>query len=990
MYKKLILALWLLLIPLFVFAQSTGKIVGVVKDKATGEPLPGVNVLVEGTVLGASTDIDGFYVILNVPVGVYSIRASYIGYQEVVVENVRVSANITTEVNFELEPTALELGEAIVVTAERPLVEKHVTQSISMMTSKEIENIPVRGLGTLLSLQTSVVVQDGQIHIRGGRDDEVGYYLDGAPIVNPLNNNPAIFIIQEAIEEFQVLAGGYTAEFGGANSGIVRTEMKTGTPDLHFSVDFQTDKFATEGKKFLGTYSYRHHIGVGTISGAIPGTNKKVRFFLAGQNRYRGDRVVRFSKGFRFENLIDTNPRNPDVAANNPDTLQLLTYPDGFTPHNKENLYALNGTLLFDFQPFRFRLGAAFSTERTYVDDRPMLNILNNRLGYWDSRSLLLTGKFTYILSPTTYFDLNINYMNLQQENKDDYFGNDWMKWNDSLAVAEYTNGRVQYRSRWTGPFPYRFNGFEFSRDGTQPFGRYSIQKTNQIGARFDFVSQFNRYNELKFGAELKYYTYRSFGINTGVISLLDTYGTIRNIPIDQWVGQGWVDNIGYDVYGNETNVNDFANFKEAPRNPIFMAFYIQDKIEFADLIINVGLRYDYFDTDDRRLKDFKNPPTSEGRLTPKAWEDVKPYSQLSPRLGVSFPVSEQTVFYVQYGKFIQMPELSTIYRSLNDYDVQIVRGGRFFLNPVGFGLEPIRTTSYEIGFRQQLSHFAAFDIAGFYRNVKGQIQVDKVLDVSPGLNQYVRLINGDFATTKGIEFKLTLRRVNRIQAQLNYTFTDAKGTGSNRTSYIGAVERETPPPTTIQPLDYSQAHTGSIILDYRFGKGEGGRLFERFGANLIFTFSSGHPYTRTYALFGGQVDPYTAGVDYMLDTRSRKALEPINNSRTPWTFNVDLRLDKTFTVAANLDVTIYARIINLLNTKNVLNVYEMTGSATDDGFLSDLNRSRAVIDANGGQNYVNMYRAINLENGQAYWDALGRQLFSQPRQIFFGIKFSY
>ena len=990
MFKKSVVLFLLLFVPLMVYAQSIGKIVGVVKDKSTGEPLPGVNVVVEGTVLGASTDIDGFYVILNVPVGVYKLHASYIGYKDVVVENVRVSANITTEVNFEMEPTALELGEAIVVTAERPLVEKHVTQSISIMTSKEIENIPVRGLGALLQLQNSVVVQNGQIHIRGGRNDEVGYYLDGASVVNPLNNNPVVFVIQEAVEEFQVLAGGYTAEFGGANAGIIRTELKTGTPELHFSVDFQSDEFTSPGKKFLDTYTYHHHIGVATVSGSVPGTGKKVRFFLAAENRRRGDRVVRFSKGYRFENLIENPADATAMADGKADTLAVMEYPDGFTPRNRDVNFALNGTLLFDFQPLRFRMGGAFNTSKTYTDAAPMLHILNNRQGYWDGRNLLLTGKLTYIFSPTTFVEWNVNYLYSKNENKDDWFGNDWKKWDDSLAVARYTNGEVHYRSRWSGPYPYRFYGFTFSRPGTPPFGRYNINKTNQIGTRLDFVSQFNRYNELKAGIEARYYTYRQFGVNVGAISLLKTYGSLSNVPIDQWVRQGFVDNIGYDVYGNENNKNDFDNFLEGPRHPLFFAAYVQDKIEFADLIINAGIRFDYFDTDDRTLTNYKNPPNTQGRIKKEAWKDVKPYSQVSPRLGVSFPVSSQTVFYFQYGKFIQMPELSTIYRSLNDYDLQIVRGGFFFLNPVGFGLEPIRTTSYEIGFRQQLSHYAAFDITGFYRNVKGQIQVDKVLDVAPGLNQYIRLINGDFATTKGLEFKLTLRRVNRIQAQFNYTYTDAKGTGSNRTSYIGAVERETQPPTTIQPLDYSQTHTGALMLDYRFGKGDGGPVLERSGVNLVFTFSSGHPYTRVNPLFGGQVDPYTAGVDYMLDTRSRKALEPINNSRTPWTFNVDLRVDKTITVANLLDVTFYVRVTNLFNTKNVLNVYEMTGSATDDGFLSNRARSQAVIDANGGQRYIEMYRAINLENGQAYWSSLGRQLFSRPRQIFFGIKFSY
>ena len=237
-------------------------------------------------------------------------------------------------------------------------------------------------------------------------------------------------------------------------------------------------------------------------------------------------------------------------------------------------------------------------------------------------------------------------------------------------------------------------------------------------------------------------------------------------------------------------------------------------------------------------------------------------------------------------------------------------------------------------------------DIAGFYKNVKGQIQVDKqtVLPTSQ-VQDYERYVNGDFATTKGLEFRLTLRRTSRIQSQINYTLTNAKGTGSNNTAYHGAVYRDTERPTIIQPLDYSQTHTGAIVLDYRFAKNDGGAILERLGANFLFTFSSGHPFTKVFAPAGGQVDPYVAGVDYIRDTRSRTALEPLGSSRTPWVSNLDFRLDKTFTVLKNLDITLYARVLNLLNSRSVINVYGLTGSATDDGFLSDPARYQPVVD---------------------------------------------
>jgi hypothetical protein len=343
----------------------------------------------------------------------------------------------------------------------------------------------------------------------------------------------------------------------------------------------------------------------------------------------------------------------------------------------------------------------------------------------------------------------------------------------------------------------------------------------------------------------------------------------------------------------------------------------------------------------------------------------------------------------MQYGKFVQMPELETIYAGNSALSRQMVNPRFSFQNPFGLGLEPIRTTSYEIGFRQQLSNVAAFDITGFYRNIKGQVQVDRV-EPTNGLTPFNTLVNSDFATTKGMEFSLNLRRVNRIQAQLNYTLTQAEGTGSTRTSAVGALERETPRPTVISPLDYEQTHRGSVILDYRFGSEEGGPVFKNFGANMLFRFNSGHPYTFARSEVG-QSDAYASGVDYMTDPRSRRALEPVGSSRTPWNYYFDLRLDKTFKLMEDLQATVYMRVNNLFNTKNVINVYDASGLADDDGFYNNANiEQRNSYLQQYGEAWLNFYKAINIENGQAYWDVLGRELYGHPRQIFFGIKLSY
>lgn len=989
--KMLLLTILLALVPFFAFSQSSGKIIGVVKDAGSNELLPGVNVSLEGTTFGAASDVDGYFVILNVPVGVYDVKASFIGYKEYTLKGIRVSAGVTTEANFSLEETAIE-GQAVVVTAQRPLVEKHLTQQVNLVTSEQIENIPIRGFNNLIATQNSVIVQDDNVYIRGGRTDEVGYYLDGAYSTDPLTNAQAVYVIQEAVEEFQVLVGGYNAEFGGANSGLVRSELKTGGSKYNFSADFQTDKFASEGDQFLGTYSYRDHFFVGTLSGPLIPGSQKVRAFLAYENNYEGDSQKRFSEGFDFPGLIDS--RSGELTGDTVD----VAWPDGFTLHQERDRHALNGTLLFDFSPFKLRASGSYLADDQQIDDHPMLRVLNDRLVTDEIRTGLFALKGTYVINPTSFVEASVNYFNSTQDRKDDYFGNNWELWFDSAAVAQHTNGRVTYRDAYNQELDYLFYGFEFERDGT-PRDLYVTEKNQYIGGALDYVTQLGRHHEVKFGGDIRRHTIRHFDIQPSVVDQKASYSTtsIFDIPETVMGATGRVNAYGYDNYGREIDsdisVGD-SIFHFGPKEPLFMAVYLQDKIEFNDLIINAGLRYDYFDTKDQKLKDPANAPVhpTTGYVLPEAWEKVEAFTQISPRLGFSFPVSDRTVFYGQYGKFIQMPKLNNMYFGSADYRDQLFTGGNFFLAPIGFGLEPIRTTSYEIGFRQQISSVAAFDITGFYKNVKGQPTLDRVdADPSGELTAYNRYVNGDFATTQGLEFKLQLRRINRLQAQLNYTLTSSEGTGSTETAYIAAIEQSQPAPTVVNPLDFAQAHVGSIILDYRFGNNDGGPILEQLGANLLFQFNSGHPFTAVDIAGLGQVSPYDAGVDYMLDTRSRLAKEPLGSSTTPWNFKLDLRLDKTFQLVQSLSATIYMRVNNLLNTQNVQNVYQLTGNAYDDGFISNPELSGAFVNApTRGQTYKDMYNAINIKNGQSYWDSLGLQLWQNPRQIFFGIKLTY
>ena len=171
------------LIPVLqIFSQTTGKISGVVTDKTTGEPIPFANIFVEGTTLGAASNIDGNYVIINIPPGVYRVSGSVVGYQKQTVTDVRVNVDFTTRLNFQLSTGAIDLPTIVVQGERNPLIRQDLTILTVAITEESIQELPVDQISDVISLQAGVVVgDDGSIHVKGGAGNEVAYTLMGLP-----------------------------------------------------------------------------------------------------------------------------------------------------------------------------------------------------------------------------------------------------------------------------------------------------------------------------------------------------------------------------------------------------------------------------------------------------------------------------------------------------------------------------------------------------------------------------------------------------------------------------------------------------------------------------------------------------------------------------------------------------------------------------------------------------------------------------------------
>ncbi len=178
-FPLFVLILCAALYSTYTYAGTTGKIAGTVTDQETGEPLPGVNVFLQGTTYGGATNTEGYYAILNIPPGVYTLKATMIGYADVVVQNVRVNIDLTTNINIKMKAVILS-GEEVTVVAERPVVEKDVSGSQVNIEARQVENLPVKSINEVISLQAGILPGGPSgVIIRGGGPDQIAIMVEG-------------------------------------------------------------------------------------------------------------------------------------------------------------------------------------------------------------------------------------------------------------------------------------------------------------------------------------------------------------------------------------------------------------------------------------------------------------------------------------------------------------------------------------------------------------------------------------------------------------------------------------------------------------------------------------------------------------------------------------------------------------------------------------------------------------------------------------------
>jgi outer membrane receptor protein involved in Fe transport len=779
-----------LLLATAVYAGTTGKIAGRVLDR-NKEPLPGANVQLLGTVMGAATDPEGYYTIINIPPGAYIVQFSFLGYQSLQVQDVLVNADKTTTQNAELKESVIA-GETVTVTAERPVVETNLTSSVATVTSKEISLLPVQELNDVVNLQAGVI--DG--HFRGGRLGEVQFQVNGVTVNNSYDNSNSLRIDRSLLQEVQVISGTFDAEYGQALSGVVNAVLKSGTERFNCSAEVFTSDYVFSGgdrrrvsDKFrpFSRQNYQLSISGPTI---LPNT-----FFVASARRFIDngyiDAIRRFAPTDTFD--FQNNVPDPTPAGDGEEV------PLGYT-HEWSGLVKITNRSLPGME---LAYQAIFNDVEAITNSsgRSMFQFRLNPEGRPIQRTFSLVHglDWTHTLSSKTFYNLSF------RQNLFDYTDYVYEDVNDPrYDLAGVALGRVDFEMGAV------VQGVDLTR---------FKQRTNTFVLKGALTSQVTRTHQLKLGGELQ-------------VSEL-VFGT-----------PGFIVDRGVRVI--ERHIDEQPIFPGISEfHPLSFSIYGQDQMEWNDLVIRAGVRGEYFDARSTLPSNLRNPAND---IPPPAPQSIpvpteKRFS-LVPRLGVSYPISTDAALFFAYGHFRQLPPLGQIFNNA-DYsvlvDLQAERPDfRVLGNP---NIKPERTIQYEFGYKHALSDFLGLDISAFYKDIRDLLGVEFITTYNGA--EYARFTNIDFGDVLGFTVAVDQRRIGPISTMIDYTWQRAQGNASDpRETATRAEAGEDPRPRQI-PLNWDQRHTLNCTVTLEKPGA--------FAISSVIRYGSGQPYTPAFEIGFGQ-----------------------------------------------------------------------------------------------------------------------------------------
>jgi len=803
-----------------------GTLSGTVFDKETNKPVPWADVVIQGTAKGGIVQQNGTFSIFNIPPGTYNVIVQMIGYGPQTFEGVTIVKGQVTNIHAQLGE------EATTITAIRIGADEEIDVKSSKTEYKiDKEEFKMRAINNVtdaLAKQPGVTVDgQGQLHVRGGRSDEVKFFVDGMPVTDPFVGDNTLDVSFASLEDIQLLSGGFDAEYGNAQSGVVNIQSAEGGRKFSGLIKYMTDDYGAPDKTYYNADDLAVAVGGPLVS-------KDLRFHLSGEGNW-SDTYLPPNKDYNTHEILGITFR--DRMYNQYRGQGKLTY--YFSPEMKISAEALFTKTKWDNYYHVFSRTGWWSGEERRWWYEPLDTTFVYYSGpdhfpsYWTEDGL---GKvaWTHTLSPETFY---------------------------TLKVSRFT---TKYLERVGHKDPSEYIPFFGSEDQIDPTNRYFAvegdyphyqdYRTERWTMKGDLTSQITEKHRMKTGLQLDYYDLNMFD---------------ATFPDSTRPEGPWPDKYRVFSWGG--------------------AAYVQDQLQYEGMVVNGGLRFDFYDPGVEAVR-LGNEFLASTFLQPSDTDLLsRMKTQLSPRLGMAFPISDRDVLHFHYGRFYQLPIFERMYKGIGQ---QIEQDGGLYGSVF---LQPEKNISYELGVDHQLSNTLNLDMTVFFKDIFGWIDTDEITNgslASFGNSAPVGFVNQAYGTVKGLEFKLNKRLSNKWGGSVVYTLARATGTNSDDNSQLlvgtGVIDRE---PLMETPLRWDRTH--ALVM------------------NLLLTDPGVWEMSFDYTYETGA--PFTPQLYQQRTVRT----EDINSGRLPDEARLDLRANKLFS-AYGQEFRLFVEGTNLLNRTNI------------------------------------------------------------------------
>ena len=933
--------------------QTTGKVEGSVTDQA-GVAIANAQVFVVGTSFGAVSNDKGYYFINNVPVGTYTVRAQFIGYAPAEVRGVRVMGGNTITVDVKMQSSAVVLTGVTVTAAANPIVPRDEVASKTSVGQQLVDNLPVDDIRNIVAIQPGVVESGAGagVSIRGGRPGEANVYIDGAPVRATNSGSQRVNLGTNAVEEASVTTGALGVEFADAQSGVISFTTRAGGQNYDGSISTETDS------PFGDAISVGYNRFEANFGGPVPKITN-LTFFLSSimqgkLSDFRGtdqDKNATYVMG-GLDTVVNVTSGGSTQSVSIPQFVQYSGQCDASQnfgvecqgrrrPFDWTTDITFSGKLQYTYgQGSRIALSGVASgaqgrnTPGTAIGDPASFTGFHNT-----SRYLTLDASHTFIRSAERALSLNLNFsrqqdrtiagpldaayeagsrspaLGLEMGSIDFNFGNFPAEITDQLIRNIRTNQGTRTpflnRTDLSNRQPYRMNPYGMASGGWRTEGvnvAGTLYNETRYSGRANVDFQANRFNRFQVG------------------------GDFVKTQLGFW-SSGFLTQFGMDAYKVD---------------PLKYGLFAADRLDLGDVVLELGVRYDYYNSNalfaNTPGRIYTNPAwsaqaaTNDDSLAASIARVFTPsvgHSSVSPRLRVSFPVTENTGFRLSYSHQVQTPEFTTLLTGINN-DLDFTNTNDVFGRDLQFG----KSILFEFGVRHAFSQDMVLDISAYNKDKVSDYAARIVpfadpFNVGDTVNLNI-LTNSDFGNVRGVDMKLDRRVGNYLNASVAYTFQLSKSTGSDPFAYLRTLSRQisqvtgsrVPPPQAILPTDDNRTHNfvGSVALtlpdDWKKGTTLGNAL-RNVSVFATFRVVSGLPYTRQVNQGSGTLAP-RQGFGLIGSQQ-----EPVNASTMPWLKNIDLRLNKAFKFGGT-DWTLYADVRNALNFRNVNALFVETGDVVN------------------------------------------------------------